>query len=298
MQETRTKKRALLVYIIYGMLLMFFLLYYRFPSTALMNHIESTFQKKYPGYTLSIEKTDIDFPPGISFLNARVFKNHLPEIAFFETKHLKTRPDLISLFRDRQRFRFDCTAYEGNISGYFGIKETNTEPIYDTSISISDIDLEKYPVFSKMLGHEIKGILNGRIDIKDHGIVFFDGKGEINLTISKGRLEVVKPIIGINSVNFDNLLMNLLIEKGRVELREVEIKGREIQGSLSGNIILKEDISNSSLNIRGTVEPMGGLVSRLGSGSRSMKLLRRRLRNGRLSFRISGTFESPRFNFT
>lgn len=298
MQETRTKKRTLIGYILYGILFMFFLLYYRFPSVSLMNHIEATFQKKYPGYTLSIEEAGVDFPAGISFLNARVFKSNLPENTFFESKRLEARPNLISLFKDRRSFSFDCAAYEGNISGRVGIKETNEKLIYDTSISISDVDLGRYTAFSKMLGREIKGILNGRIDINDYGRAPSDGKGEANLTVSKGRLEFVKPIIGIGSINFDNLLMKLFIEKGRVELREVEIKGKEIQGSLSGYVILKEDISNSSLNIRGTVEPMGGLLSRLGSVSRSMKLLRRRLRNGRISFIISGSFKSPRLRFT
>ena len=296
MQEKRIKKRGLFAYICYGMLLLLFLLYYRFPSGELMKYIEANFKNKYPGYMLFVEKGDVNFPPGMNFINVRVTKDDHPEMIFFESERFKIRPVLVSLFKDRKRFCFDCTAYEGNISGCLGFKGKNARSNYDTSITISDVDLGKYPIFSKTIGREFEGILNGSVDLKDQSGVSV--KGEADLMLSKGKVEFVQPILGISSVNFDGLLMKLLIENGQVEFKEVEIKGKEIQGSFSGQVILKKDIFNSSLNITGTIEPLGGLLSRLGSLSSSMKLLRRRLRNGRLSLKISGTIESPRLRFT
>jgi hypothetical protein len=91
--------------------------------------------------------------------------------------------------------------------------------------------------------------------------------------------------------------MKMTLKNKKVALSDVGLEGRAVKGQLSGTIILNNDIPASRLDLRGTIEPLGGLFGNLKGDSNSLKFLRQGLKNLKRSFVIRGTLRDPEFKF-
>ena len=91
--------------------------------------------------------------------------------------------------------------------------------------------------------------------------------------------------------------MKMKLKNKKMTLSDVGLQGPAVKGQLSGTITLNNDIPASRLDLRGTIEPLGGLFGNLKGGSNSLKFLRRSLKNLQRSFVIRGTFRDPEFKF-
>jgi hypothetical protein len=80
-------------------------------------------------------------------------------------------------------------------------------------------------------------------------------------------------------------------------LTRFELKGRDVKGTLSGTINLKNRISKSTLNLRGQIELLAGILEGLGGDEDAVRLLRQLLKGGKRSFVINGTLDAPIFRF-
>ncbi len=102
----------------------------------------------------------------------------------------------------------------------------------------------------------------------------------------------------VEAIEFDEILIKLALQNQRVDLNHVELKGREISGTLSGTINLKKDLLKSSLDLSGSIEPFADFFKSLTGTRDTMKLFQQRLKRGRLLFTIRGTISNPRMRFT
>jgi type II secretion system protein N len=143
----------------------------------------------------------------------------------------------------------------------------------------------------------VKGILGGIITYSGQGNLLINGTGEANLRISDGSVELLQPIFSLESVSFDDVRIKMILEKTKIKLTHVELKGREIKGTLSGTIGLKQNFSKSRLALRGSIEPLEGFFKGENGAPRIMKLFKRRLRKGKLSFVVRGTPADPKIRF-
>jgi hypothetical protein len=121
--------------------------------------------------------------------------------------------------------------------------------------------------------------------------------GQGMIIISGGKVRLLQPILGVDAIDFDRLTMKMALKDRRVSLTHVEVEGRSIKGELSGTIILNTDISRSRLDLKGTMEPLGGLLENVKGNTATLSLLRQGLKKLRRSFVIQGTFRNPTFRF-
>ena len=117
-----------------------------------------------------------------------------------------------------------------------------------------------------------------------------EGDGDADLTIRDGRLTLSRPVWNIDTVHVDEASVTVQLRKRQLTLTRLEVRGRELQGSLSGTVLLKEELGQSRLNLKGTVRPfpalsrvLGGLLGRSAAS---------RIRRG-VSFVIHGTIDAP-----
>ncbi|OPX34956.1 MAG: type II secretion system protein GspN [Desulfobacteraceae bacterium 4484_190.2] len=286
------KHKKCLGYILYGILLMIVLLYYRFPSDALEDYLQSTADEINPRYHVLVGKVRPSLPFGMKFLKARV--------SLFMAESLLIRPGLWSFLKGESKYLFDCLAYGGDIKGSVHFSDNGgeaSERPFTTSIELSDIRINDYEYLFTLIGRNVKGILGGIITYSGQGSLLINGTGEANLRISNGSVELLQPIFSLESVSFDDVRIKMILEKTKIKLTRVELKGREIKGTLSGTIGLKQNISNSRLALRGSIEPLEGFFKSENGAPRIMKLFKRRLRKGKLSFVVRGTPADPKIRF-
>jgi hypothetical protein len=104
--------------------------------------------------------------------------------------------------------------------------------------------------------------------------------------------------LNFDAIDFDELELKMVLNKRKIDLNSVELSGRDIRGTLSGNIRVKRDLLKSVLYLKGTIEPLAGFFKSDKGTMHTSRFLRQRLKKGKLSFTIRGTFERPRFNLT
>ena len=279
---------------------MIVLLYYRFPSDALGDYLHSTADEINPRYHILFGKVRPSFPFGVKFLKARVSLRENPDTNLFMAESLLIRPGLWSFLKGESKYRFDCLAYGGELKGsvYFSDNgEEASERPFTTSIELRDIRINDYEYLFALIGRNVKGILGGIITYSGQGNLLINGTGEANLRISNGSVELLQPIFSLESVSFDDVSIKMILEKTKIKLTRVEMEGREIKGTLSGTIGLRQNFSKSRLALRGSIEPLEDFFKSENGAPRIMKLFKRRLREGKLSFVVRGTPTDPKIRF-
>lgn len=294
------KHKKYLGYALYGILLIIGLLYYRFPSEAIVCYLQSTADEISPQYHVMVEKARLSFPFGMKLMEARVTLKGHPGINIFISDSLLIRPDLWSFFKGESKYQFNCHAYGGDITGSIHLAANDVDDPdapFTSSIELKDVRISDYNYLSTLIGRNVKGILGGVITYRGKRNLLINGTGEANLRISDGLVELLQPVFGLESIGFDNLWIKMILEKKKISLARVELEGREIKGTLSGTIRLKNKFSNSRLALRGSIEPQEDFFNSDKGASSILKLFERRLKKGKLNFVIRGTPSDPKIRF-
>jgi type II secretion system protein N len=287
-------------YILYGILLMIVLLYYRFPSDAVGDYLQSTADEINPSYTVLIGKVRPLLPVGVKLLRTRVSLRENPDTNLLTAETLLIKPRLWSFLKGESKYGVNCFAYGGDIKGTVHFSEDGgeaTDRPFTTSLELRDLRINDYEYLFKIIGRNVKGILGGNITYSGQSNLLINGTGEASLRISDGSVELLQPVFSLKSVGFDDLWIKMILDKTKIKLTRVEMGGKEIKGTLSGTIGLKQNFSKSRLALRGSIEPLAGFFKSENGAPRMMTLFKRRLRKGKLSFVVRGTPADPKIRF-
>ncbi|UCF83289.1 MAG: type II secretion system protein GspN [Desulfobacteraceae bacterium] len=276
------------------------LLYYRFPSDALGDYLQSRADVISTRSHVLVGKVRPSFPFGVKFLKSKVSLKENPHTSLFISDSLLIKPELWSFFKGKSKYLFDCLTYGGDIRGSIEFENNGTEAPetpFTTSIKLRNIHINDYEYLSTVIGRNVKGLLGGAVTYSGQWNLLINGTGEANLKISDGSVELLQSVFGLKSVSFDDLWIKMVLEKKRVKLMRVELGGKEIKGTLSGTINLKRKFSESRLALRGSIEPLAGFFKSDKETPGVLELFKRRLKRGKLSFIIRGTPIDPNIRF-
>lgn len=298
MKQIIRKNKKWFGYTLYVIVLTMALLYYRFPSDLILDYVRTTAQRIDPGLHLSIKEVSPSFPLGLKCIQGELSPRPDSDKAFFKADSLLIRPEILSFVQGKYRYHFDVSAYDGGVKGNILFTTHNFQAPFTTAVEVKDIFIGNNALLQGAIGRYLEGILSGTITYKGQSWYLRDGEGEADLRLSNGRVELLQPILSLEAIEFDEILIKLALQNQRVDLNQVALKGREISGTLSGTINLKKDLLKSSLNLSGSIEPFADLFKSLTGTRDTMKLFQQRLKRGRIRFTIRGTLSNPRMRFT
>lgn len=297
MKKTIRKKGKWIGYLLYCVLLTAALLYYRFPSESIADYLESVVAKANPRIILSLESLRPGFPLSVDLIDAKISLKKAPRKPLLRVKNVSLRPEAWAFLHGTPVYHFDAYVYAGNIKGDVRFENQELMAPFTTTMKLKDLHIGRHPYLSPLIGRDVSGILGGDIVYTGQYTNLIEGVGEAILSISEGRVKLLQPILGLESLQFDRLSMKITLKNKKVALSDVGLEGRAVKGQLSGIIILNNDIPASRLDLRGTLEPLGGLFGNLKGDSNSLKFLRKSLKSLKRSFVIRGTFRDPEFKF-
>lgn len=297
MKKTIRKKGKWIGYLLYCVLLTAALLYYRFPSESIADYLESVVAKANPRIILSLESLRPGFPLSVDLIDAKISLKKAPRKPLLRVKNVSLRPEAWAFLHGTPVYHFDAYVYAGNIKGDVRFENQELIAPFTTTMKLKDLHIGRHPYLSPLIGRDVSGILGGDIVYTGQYTNLIEGVGEAILSISEGRVKLLQPILGLESLQFDRLSMKITLKNKKVALSDVGLEGRAVKGQLSGIIILNNDIPASRLDLRGTLEPLGGLFGNLKGDSNSLKFLRKSLKSLKRSFVIRGTFRDPEFKF-
>lgn len=284
-------------YVLYAVLVAAVLLYFRFPSEALKDYLETKAAKSDSPFGLSIGQVSPSLPFGLKLLKTQVTQNAKPRAVLFRADALSVRPTIGALLRGKLKLCFQGLAYDGVLKGCTDFSENSLQPPFSTSMTFRDIRMDKYDL-PRLIGRHLEGTLNGTVTYKGKNNVFIQGLGEADLRLTGGRLELLQPILSLDDIAFKEVSIKMVLRDGKINLARAELQGPNMRGTLSGIIHLRKDISDSRLDLRGTIEPFADFFKSLSGTRDTVRLFRQRLNRGGLSFIIRGTLKDPSIQFT
>ncbi|MBW1676826.1 MAG: type II secretion system protein GspN [Deltaproteobacteria bacterium] len=262
-------------YLLFALILTVALLYYRFPSGAVLDYLQATANRADP------RKTEVSM-------------KDMPDGVIVRIDSLLLRPGLLSLLRGKPEYCFHCVAYKGDLIGCVYIEKDRTRGFIDTEIELRNILIGDCAYLSHLIGRHIEGTLGGTVSYTGRHNLLMDGSGEANLRLSHGRVELLQPFLTFESIDFNEMEIEMVLKKQQINLTRLELKGQQLHGTLSGVVTLKEKFAKSSLDLRGTIEPYAESFKGKGGAHDTLKLLKHLIKNGTVSFEIHGTpWESP-----
>jgi len=282
-------------YILYGILLTVCLLYFCFPSNTFRDYFTKTVSSISPQVLVSVEDVRPSLALGVKFLNAKVSPRTNPEMQFFSAESITFSPRIGSFFGSKSSYLFNCQSYGGNIKGTFQFEKNNPETPFDASITLENIYIENLIWLSTPTEYNPKGTLSGTVTLEKQTNSLTHGTGEANLKISNGSVALKEPFLDLESINFDEIQVKLALKNRNIELSHFKMRGQEIQGTLSGTIRLNREFLKSRLELDGNIELQKAMFNRNSENSDKNVLMQGNLK---LPFKITGTIEMPKFNFS
>jgi type II secretion system protein N len=297
MKDFILKRKEWFGYLLFVLILTVSLLYYLFPADAVRDYFQAKGRRANPPLALSVDRVAPSVPIGVKFTKTKVALEDVPDRVILNVDRLLIRPKLLSLLLGKSQFSFHCEAYQGDVSGSVQLRK-DPEVGFDTEIALRNIRIGDYPYLSHLLGRPLKGTLGGTISYSGQSKPMADGSGEANLKLSDGSLELLQPFLTLKSIDFSEMEVEIALNKESLNVTRLELKGKQLQGTLSGTITLKEQFGQSSLDLKGTIEPFAALFKSNAGMQNTVAIFKQRLTKGTLSFVIRGTVKEPQVEFT
>lgn len=271
-------------YTLYIVVVAIFFLYYLFPSNAFTSYINYQVNERLSGYNLSINQAVPVFPPGLRLDTLKL--DHQGK-SLVEIEHLKINPVYLSILSEDKIFLFSGLAYDGNIDGQTVIT-FNSKPKIDLNIEFQGIQIDEINSLKQFIAYEMSGTASGNIIFNNYEDDI--GKGTSKITISDSSINFKPSLFGIDRLTFKTIETEFELKNRLILLKRFEIKSRQLSGDAAGSINIKYPINKSRINISGKIKPHPAMLKEFGS------LFSKKLKNGGIPFRITGTFDRPNFS--
>ena len=297
MKQFIRKNQKWLGYVLYAVIIVAGLLYLRFPSGLIKDYLETRGERSHFPFSVSIGQVSPSLPFGLKLHETRVSQRANPNKIVFRADRVSIQPTIGSLLVGKLNLCFEGLAYDGVLKGCAHFTEESLQAPFATSIVIKDIRMGKYDLPS-LIGRHVKGSLDGTITYNGKNNLFIEGSGEADLRLSDGSVELLQPILTLESIDFSQVSIKMALQNRKINLTQVALEGPNMRGTLSGIISLQKEIGKSRLDLRGTIEPFSDFFKSLPGTRDTVKLFQRRLKRGTLSFIIRGTLTEPSIQFT
>ena len=96
------------------------------------------------------------------------------------------------------------------------------------------------------------------------------------------------------NLTFEKIEAKLELNNKLIKFKQCELKGNQMEGSISGYISVKTPSDKSKLKLTGTLTPQPELLEDLGAAAQL--LFNQKSGQNSISFRIEGTLKEPSFS--
>lgn len=246
--------RSTVLYALYtGVLFLIFLLA-NFPHHALVQRFLKSVDLQEQGMRLEVGDTRFAWWRGYELQRVKLAPTDPDRLPFMEASSIFVRPGLDGLARGQLNSAHAIgVMYGGEVEGNF----TTSGGMNRAIITIDGLQLQRYPLANSFLdGGTVAGLLSGVLTVENRAGDASDthAAGEIDLdkaSITDGKFNVFT----LPAVHIDKAAMKFSMQGGRLDVQELEANGPELRLSLSGQIAIRQPVSDSVLNLKLTALP-------------------------------------------
>lgn len=286
------KNKKWFLYTLYCVALTGVLLYFYFPSDVLTNYIQSRANNVNANLSFSIERAKPWLPLGLRLWQMEVSTKKRPGVKLFSADSTIVRPDILSFFKGQGKYMFKSFAYGGAIEGFV---VTDTHRLFDGKIEFDNINVGAHKDLKELLGRHIDGVLRGYVNFRGSNKDIMDGDGEANLELLDGSLEMAFPVLLMEAIDFNTVIIDMHLKDRKVDFKQFEFKGSLFKGTINGSLRINKKFSRSIIDLKGTVELFSGFFKNNNAGLEIIGFLKNKLNKGKISFAIYGTIGAPKY---
>ena len=281
----------LVLYVVYFFVTTGLFLYIQFPSETFIRYLSSYAEASYPGIRISMTEIRPTLSLGVSITSGSVLFQDIPLV---RTDSIRFRPMILSFFKPRIQVQFLGSAHEGRFNGVIEFTKNSRPMRYQVDAGLSGIEMNEVPILQSLTGRKLSGKCDGRLEYNTDGK---EGAVSARMKALNCKLELASPIVKIKFLSFQQVHANLTFEKGRVGIKEVLFKGRQVDGRLSGSIALQKPVGKSVMKLSGEMKPHPEFLTELEDEMPTQLLSNRNKGDTNIEFKIEGAIEKPVFSF-
>ncbi|NNG01639.1 MAG: type II secretion system protein GspN [Desulfobacteraceae bacterium] len=284
-------QKTYVAYVAFFIAAMVFFIYYLFPSTTIADYMSNAASLQHPDLEVFVDHVSPAFPPGLKFDGLKIDYRQQPALT---AQRARFSPVLRTLFSTSRKVNFDIVCADGSINGQADIIKEKDGVLIKSKAELSDIEIGKINAVNVYSPHLLSGILNGQVSVNTD--LTSDVQNEAELTISDFKITLETPIINVESFEFKSIVASLSLSQRRIRLRKCTLKGRDMDGEITGTLSIRVPFENSLLNFSGTIQPHPEFMAQLSSTLPVAMLSAQSIGQKGLPFRIRGTVNNPGFS--
>lgn len=280
-------------YIGYALFTVLMTLYFSvltFPYDALKDRYLA---RQTPGLPFRVSIESIRATPLLWIRASGIDVTHLgnPDAPVLKLHEARLRPSLLRALIGRPAVRIRASLYGGEISGRAGKAKEEVA----VSLEWKDIAMAQLPVQNRLPGAELKGRLNGEMDLtlRIQGDSLLPGDGLLKTRLAEGSVRNLQ-VMGISLPALEGIQGQGEISLGqnRATVEAFTLNADLLTFSLEGRMDVAKRLTTSPLNLKGKVRLSGPLASQY--QPMLAGFLRKQDAEGFYVFSIRGTLGSPR----
>ncbi|MFZ5570397.1 MAG: type II secretion system protein GspN [Thermodesulfobacteriota bacterium] len=284
-----SRTKIVFLYSGYSLLTILFFVYYLFPAEETKNRVGVYLRQNVPELDMDIGDVRPAFPPGLTFRNLGLYYQNQK---LLDVGKLKLSVGWRFVLGQDVPLGFQCEAFGGGISGD-AVVSLQKPGRFSVEARFADIELQDMAKLKQWIPHELSGKLAGSLLIAADGPM--DRSAQTNVRLTAAGIELAEPYYGIDQLTFDEMEAGLTMTNNRLTIDRLKTRGADVDGSITGSIMIRTPVQNSILNLTGEATPQPLLLDKLRRKLPLDALLKNAGKKS-IAFRIDGTAQNPKFS--
>ena len=287
-------------YLVYTVIVVFALLWYKFPADAFKIRIEKDLNTMTPALQWAVEEVALipSFRIRLRNITMRAKKG---KETLLTVNSATLRPDFTTWNGPWDNPRNITAKYTvrllgGTATGHLGLTKDQSTLEYDGVMESLGINKKSLPFLEQEYRRTVQGTLSGnfsgirKLKKKDHTL-----QGQF--TFAKGEIGLQQPVLGMEKLNFDSIATDLNFDTGTVSFRQGKVTAPLFAADFKGDLHLTVPCSLSPIQLAGSFQPGPEFTTSLNSPSLAA-LLQKQIQKGPLTFTVNGPLKEPGIFFT
>jgi type II secretion system protein N len=279
-------------YLLFTLMALALMLWYQFPGDAVKKRLEAELSALTPGVTWKIDKVSLAFPAAVKLTHVTLYSSKRPKESGIRFDSLSLRPNTIQ-FAKKKKISVDYTVelFQGSVKGHLDFGRNKKLLSYNGIAK--GIKLVELLELHKALGRKISGVLSANFSGSASVDASTNYTSQGNVVLTEGVLGLQQPVLGMKKIDFNTVNLALTYNDKVLTVTEGRLAAKMLTANFTGTVTpYKPEILRSSVQVQGDLTPRPELMASLGSGT-SVNLLKKQLKNGKLSFTINGSLTEP-----
>jgi type II secretion system protein N len=277
------------LYVLYAVFASAVFLYFRFPSELMKEILIARLNQLQPLAQLETDSVRPSIPPGIKLEPLTIVYDNTP---ILRLDSLKITPHLFSMLGNSKRFSFKGILGDGRLKGTADMAAASSGEKVQGELRFSQISLKFLEIFKQYPNFKP----DGRMD----AIISFDstkggGSADISLEISTANIVLEPPLMDLKTLEFSLIKAQLTATRRMLQIRSCEATGDQLEGKLTGAVVLRQPLNDSRLTLSLTAKPQPTFIADHKNDMIGGLLASGNVQKRGLIFRISGTIDNPNY---